>query len=290
MEKLTVFAPAKVNLHLAVKERRNDGFHNLESLFLAVNFGDTLHFQLFEGKNEAKIAMEGLNPPIPPQKNIVFRALSLFRDKTGFDRSIDITVEKRIPVGGGLGGGSSDAAATLLALNKLSGSPCSRETLLEMALSLGSDVPFFVSETAAAWVTGRGEVVRPVNTPPIFPVLVAPGFPSGTDAAFKLLDKSRAMSKKSDSEEAEPQIGNELNFDNNAFRNDFLQVFEGREKAAYDKIISRLKELGAVYANLSGAGSTCFGLFKEKEAAKTAAQALRGDWDFVEICQSLTYV
>ncbi|MDR0321087.1 MAG: 4-(cytidine 5'-diphospho)-2-C-methyl-D-erythritol kinase [Treponema sp.] len=287
MEKLTLFAPAKVNLHLAVKDRRNDGFHNLESLFLAVNFGDTLHFQLFEGKNEVKIDMVGTNPPIPPQKNIIFRALSLFKDKTGFDRSIEIAVEKRIPVGGGLGGGSSDAAVALLALNKLAGSPCDRKTLLEMALSLGSDVPFFLHETAAAWVTGRGEFIRPLNIPPLFLVLSAPGFPSGTAAAFNLLDRYRAMSKKPYKEDTEPQIGAEIDFDKNAFKNDFLPVFEGREKTAYDKIISRLKELGAVYANLSGAGSACFGVFNEMPAAQTAAQALCGDWDFVEVCQSL---
>lgn len=285
MDKLTVFAPAKVNLHLAVKDKRQDGFHNLKSLFLAVNFGDTLHFQLFEGKNEAKIEMEGLNPPIPLQNNIVFKALSLFRDRTGFEKSVKITIEKRIPLGGGLGGGSSDASATLLALNKLSGSPLDRETLLEMALSLGSDVPFFASETAAAWVTGRGEFIRPVKTPPLFLVLSAPGRPSGTAAAFKLLDNYRAMSKETPTEDAVPQIGDEIDFDKNTYKNDFLPVFEEKEKAAYNKIISRLKELGAVYANLSGAGSTCFGVFKEMESAQIAAQALRCDWDFVEICQ-----
>jgi 4-diphosphocytidyl-2-C-methyl-D-erythritol kinase len=192
MRKLTFLAPAKLNLHLAIGDRRMDGFHDLESVFLALDWGDTLSFEPVAGKNTLEIAMEGENFTIPPEKNIVFRAVSLFRDRSGFEQGLKIKIEKRIPPGGGLGGGSSDAAAALLALNEMSGGLFNRDALLEMAASLGSDVPFFIYRTGAAWVSGRGENIKPIEAPRCFFVLVNPGFPSETAAAFRLLDEYRA--------------------------------------------------------------------------------------------------
>jgi 4-diphosphocytidyl-2-C-methyl-D-erythritol kinase len=269
---MTIFAPAKINLHLAVLDRRPDGFHNLESLFLALNFGDILHFEPLPG--EKKTEINGTD--IPLEKNIIFKALSLFREKTGFNRSLKIKMEKHIPVGGGLGGGSSDAASTLLALNKLAGSPLNRENLLEMAAALGSDVPFFIYETPAAKITGRGEQIEPVEPPGWFIVLVNPGFPSDTAAAFRLLDEYRAQNP------AEVSVSARL-IDKNSYcgDNDFLPVFEEKEKAVYNGIISQLQRLGACFASLSGAGSTCFGLFEKKGQADKAAEVLSGKWGFV---------
>ena len=288
--RLTVKAPAKLNLHLAVKDRRPDGFHNLESVFLALDFGDTLHFQPVPGSKTVDIVMEGLNFGIPTEKNLVFKALSLFREKTGFFGGLNIIVEKRIPAGGGLGGGSSDAASTLLALNRLAGFPLDRASLLETAASLGSDVPFFIYETAAARVSGRGECIEPVDAPRCFFVLVNPGFPSGTAAAFRLLDEYRANNSLTGAQwhRGNPKINDlisvpprlrEINLGN-----DFLPVFGEPEKSVYNEIISRLYELGADYADLSGAGSTCFGVFKERDGAERAAAALRGfgKWNFVQ--------
>ena len=296
---LSVQAPAKVNLHLAVGDRRPDGFHNIESVFLAVDFGDTLYFERISPANSVEIVMDRKNSPsladsgLSMEKNIIFRALSLFRAKTGFDTGLKISVEKRIPIGGGLGGGSSDAAAALLALNKLAGQPLSRETLLEMGASLGSDVPFFVSETGCAWVSGRGECIRPIQTPRCFLTLVNPGFPSDTAAAFRLLDEYR---EKGSGETRSCTLEEErvIDFSQAAvlpqepsewpFFNDFLPVFNEPEKSAYQKIIFSLKELGAGFSGLSGSGSTCFGVFKEKAAAQEAAAKLRASWNFVECC------
>ena len=279
-EKLTVRAPAKVNLHLAVKDRRPDGFHDLESVFLALDFGDTLHFEPLAGKNALEIA--GMSLPV--EKNIIFKAVSLFRDRTGFDQGLRISVEKRIPLGSGMGGGPSDAASTLLALNKLAEGAVpvlSRDALLEMAASLGSDVPFFVSGARAAWVTGRGEVIKPVEPPPrCFIVLVNPGFPSETAAAFRLLDDYRS----SNSSFLIPHSSFSLtgNPETWPFRNDFLPVFEDHEKTVYTEILSQLRELGAGFVGLSGAGSTCFGVFTGKAQAAKAAEALLKWWNFVQ--------
>ena len=285
LKKLTVEAPAKVNLHLAVKNRRKDGFHDIESVFLAVDFGDTLHFELIDGENRQEIAMEGLDFPVQAEKNIIFRALSLFREKIGFSVGVKIRVEKRIPLGGGLGGGSSDAAAALLAMNKLADLPLNRDALIEMAAVLGSDVPFFICETAAAWVTGRGENIRPIEAPRLFLVLVNPGFHSDTAKAFRLLDEYRDNPKNNLAQTHRRTLLTD-NLAEWEFYNDFLPVFGERESSVYNEIIFRLRELGADFASLSGAGSTCFGVFKEKEIAQKAAEVLRESQGFVRLCCS----
>ena len=292
--KMTVFAPAKVNLHLAVKDRREDGYHNLESLFIAVDFGDFLYFSLNKNDDITEIVMKtGLevneelvsNSSFQISDNIIYKAVTLFRGMTGFNKGIKIEVDKRIPIGGGLGGGSSNAASTLLALNKIAGNPLDRKSLLEAAVLLGSDVPFFIHETPAAWVKGRGEIIEPVDAPRMFFTLVNPGFSSETAAAFKLLDKYRESGLKNE------EFGINLGFLNDSafhiphstFRNDFLPVFKDREKSAYLKIISQLRDEGAFYANLSGAGSTCFGIFDDVEKARKTADYLNNKWKFVKL-------
>jgi len=301
---LTVFAPAKVNLHLAVKDKRPDGFHNLESIFLAVDFGDILHFFMKHegesGSNMAEITMFWTDliiqdSPIPQEKNIVFKALSLFRAKTNFSHDLEIKIEKRIPIGGGLGGGSSNAAAALLALNKLAGSPLGFEALLELAAALGSDVPFFMYQTPAAKVTGRGEYIQPVDLPLKHFVLVNPGFESDTASAFKLLDEHRSHEDfrrefytgdfASHSFFA-PQSKSSMRLCKIKFYNDFLNVFNDPEKSIYNDMIAGLYKSGAEFAGLSGAGSSCFGVFSERETAQRAAAALRDVYGFAEYCQT----
>jgi 4-diphosphocytidyl-2-C-methyl-D-erythritol kinase len=287
-EKLTVPAPAKVNLHLEVMDKRQDGFHNLESIFFALDFGDTLHFELVEGEKTVEIAMKGLNFDLPVEKNIIYRCICLFRERTGFSKGLKVMAEKRIPAGGGLGGGSSDAAAALLALNKMAGFPLNFSGLLEMAAELGSDVPFFIYQTGAARVTGRGSIIEPFKAPCLFFVLVNPGFPSDTAAAFRLLDDYRIKFNIPHTEALRHEAEKEIFSDPAqwSFRNDFLPVFGEGERSAYSEIIGGLRELGAGFAGLSGAGSTCFGVFTESVPAQKAAQALREMWNFVEYCGS----
>ena len=200
---LTIQAPAKVNLYLRIKERRPDGFHNLESIFAALAFGDTLHFELLDEEGALEIRMEGQfsgEDAIPPGKNLIFRAISLFRSKTGYSQGLRVRVDKRIPLGGGLGGGSSDAASSLIALNalyKTNGGFLDDDSMSEMAALLGSDAPFFLGETGASYVSGRGERLWPLKAPEnLFLVLVNPGFPSETPEAFRLVDEFREKTGK----------------------------------------------------------------------------------------------
>ena len=275
---LTVPAPAKLNLHLSVLDRRPDGFHDIESIFLAVDFCDTLHFLPVKELKFTDISMKcaycedsALN--IPVEKNLIFGALSLFREKTHYYQGFSIKAEKRIPAGSGLGGGSSNAAATLLFLNKLAGFPLTFDELLKMAGSLGSDVPFFIHETAAAKVTGRGECVTPIEAPYRHFVLVNPGFTIDTSAAFRLFDEYREHSQITE---------------RSGFSNDFLECFNEPEKTVYNTIISELLQMGADFAGLSGSGSTCFGAFKEKLPALSAVDGLYGKWKIVKYCGLFT--
>jgi 4-diphosphocytidyl-2-C-methyl-D-erythritol kinase len=295
LDEQTVLAPVKVNLHLAVKDRRHDGFHNIESIFVKADFGDTLHFLPVNDKNSIKIDMEfgedACFTDIPQENNIIFKAVSLFRNRTGSDQGLIIRVEKRIPPGSGLGGGSSDAASTLLALNKMAGFPLDFNGLLEAAAALGSDVPFFIHEIGVAWVTGRGECIKPLETQPLFLVLVIPDFSSDTAAAFHLLDNYRQTAHYSQflQEQSQKKPDSPLRLcgtDFAAMYNDFLPVFPEHEKLVYNGIIAQLRELGADFAGLSGSGSACFGVFNEKAQAENAALILEKEWKFVKICKT----
>jgi 4-diphosphocytidyl-2-C-methyl-D-erythritol kinase len=326
MPKIRIDAPAKLNLHLNIGERRSDGFHNIESLFLALVFGDTLSFEtnleesaLSSGDTEIILDWQlpwGSAKDLSPEKNIVNKAVSLFRERTGFDKKLKIVLEKRIPLGGGLGGGSSDAAAALLALNRIA-SPeglVSGAVLAEMGATLGSDVPFFLhialNDThPIAWVSGRGEQVRPLILPPqvrdLSIVLVNPGFPSDTAKAFSLLDKFRETGVNKNAKQQSSSLCSESltailsgSPKDWPFSNDFISVFDADIKknksdngifSDYWEIISSLMKLGSDFSGLSGSGSTCYGVFSNQSKSKTAREILLKRWNFVIKTFSLAF-
>jgi 4-diphosphocytidyl-2-C-methyl-D-erythritol kinase len=303
--RLKIPAPCKINLHLRVGKRRADGYHDLESLFAAIDFGDALEFEVLKSSGVCEILTDWQVPParlpergppprdfpVPPEENIVYKAVSLFRARTGFDRGLRVHLKKRVPLGGGLGGGSSDAAATLRALNDLADTGLGREDLRDLALNLGSDVPFFLSG-GAALVSGRGENIEPLPAPSGLSVLlVNPGFPSPTGLSFRRLDQWRARCEGSGGfpgpglsrarlisalAEGRPETW--------PYGNDFLPLFlagQGEEAEAYRRLISSLREAGADFTGLSGAGSTCFGIFKDPKKAEKASETLLKAWIFV---------
>ncbi|MDR1900170.1 MAG: 4-(cytidine 5'-diphospho)-2-C-methyl-D-erythritol kinase [Treponema sp.] len=312
---LTIKAPAKVNLHLRVKDRRPDGYHDLESLFLALDFGDTLTFE-GPGRGRDEIRMDWNSrggfeiPDLPPEKNILHRTLELFRARTGREGAFRILCQKRIPPGGGLGGGSSDAAAALRALNTLTEAGLSPEALGAMAGELGSDVPFFLTG-GAAWVGGRGERVKSLAVPPGLSILlVNPGFPSPTAAAFRRLDEAREKARREgiapegenrpagETGEEEPGAVLRDNPRNWPFRNDFTPVLTGgggetgggdAGGAEYSRILGCLDGAEADFSGISGAGSTCFGVFSCWETAEKAAARLSERWIFTELTFPLAF-
>jgi 4-diphosphocytidyl-2-C-methyl-D-erythritol kinase len=227
--------------------------------------------------------------PFPPEEDLAYRAAALFRAKTGFDRALRIELDKRIPLGGGLGGGSSDAAAVLLALDQAAGTGLSQAALGVLAEALGSDVPFFLSP-GAALVYGRGEALTPLDHPQnIRVVLVNPGFPQDTAGAFRLLDAERGRGWPVPKELDPGALAKALCGPPALwpYGNDFLPLFlergPGEAAGAYRGIILSLKALGAEFAGLSGSGSTCFGIFTNGGAADRAIKILLEEWNFVRI-------
>jgi 4-diphosphocytidyl-2-C-methyl-D-erythritol kinase len=164
-----VLAPAKLNLFLHITGRRTDGYHLLQSVFMLIDWYDTLHFEL---RNDGQISREDLNVPLPPD-DLITRAARLLQQSTDTALGAHIAIEKSIPAQAGMGGGSSDAATCLLALNKLWGLGLSVKQLAEMGLKLGADVPFFLYGHNA-WVEGVGEIMAPISLPPAQFVVVKP--------------------------------------------------------------------------------------------------------------------
>ena len=173
-------APGKLNLMLRIVGRRVDGYHLLQTVFRFIDFGDTLTFRLRQDGVISRVnAIEG----VPSEEDLALRAARLLRDTAGIAMGVDIGVEKRLPVGGGLGGGSSDAATCLLALNHLWGIDLPRSELLGLALALGADVPVFVFGDNA-WAEGVGEKLEPLVLPPAWYVVLTPSVSVSSAAIF----------------------------------------------------------------------------------------------------------
>ena len=196
VSKLTLFSPAKINLYLYVKSRRDDGFHNLETWMQAVDFGDTLTFELADSDQ-----LTSSDPSLPcDASNFVHQAVNLFRQESDLAFSIKIHIEKKIPQQRGLGGGSSNVATTLFALNKLHGFPISKKKLLLLAAQISSDAPFFFSNGSAI-CRAKGEELEESDQKVDGPLyLINPPFGLSTKEVFQKLDMSTCGGNTNDLE------------------------------------------------------------------------------------------
>ena len=184
MTELSLLAPAKLNLFLHVTGRRADGYHELQTLFQILDYGDWMRFKPRRKPGvELHIADTEEGRGLPQRGNLILRAAAALARATGVGEGAAITVEKRIPVGGGLGGGSANAAVTLLALNELWRLGLSLDALCEIGVRLGADVPVFI-RGRSAWGEGVGEVLRPVKLPEQCYLVVAPPCNVSTAAVF----------------------------------------------------------------------------------------------------------
>lgn len=187
---VTILAHAKVNLMLRVLARESDGFHGIETLFCLVNLADELHAERRDGR-EVTIDVTGADCG-PPRENLALRAAEMMLAATGNPFGVHLTLAKRIPVRAGLGGGSSDAAAALTAVNQLAGNAVPRHELLQFAARLGSDVPFFMSGGPLALAWGHGERMLRLPPLPAAPALVVvPETGISTAEAYRLVDAAR---------------------------------------------------------------------------------------------------
>ncbi len=265
-------AYAKVNLTLAVGEKRPDGYHEVVSVMQRVSLCDTLTAE----QTREGITLTCSDPALPSgEENLAHRAASLFFRETGIAGGAALTLEKRIPSQAGLGGGSSDAASALLALRKLYAPALSDTELETMAAALGSDVPFFI-RGGTQLATGRGEVLSPL--PPLTDgwfVIVKPAESFSTPSMYRRLDELPPQSPQSDGMTAALGAG-ELRAVAAALCNSFERVVP--PDSAVWVIREALRAQGALAAMLSGSGSAVFGLFDTETAARAAVEALRPAW------------
>jgi 4-diphosphocytidyl-2-C-methyl-D-erythritol kinase len=283
-------SPAKINLHLSVGEKRPDGFHAVESVFVPVSLHDHIDFQ-FSPRSPFSVTITGMDD-VPLEKNLMYKAACLFHEKTGMPFSLRIGIETAIPQGAGLGGGSSTAAAALNMVNEAAGFPVTHTALLGMAVRLGSDVPFFVEEKPAL-VTGRGENLGPFELKKdLFLVLVKPAFDSGTAEAYRLLDASRSPEHNiRNSLPPETLIAALENPPSQwPYHNDFQDVFLDDcypRSSEYRRIFSDLRASGAQFVSLSGSGSAVFGVYESENATAGAAARLKNRQPFVQVCAAI---
>jgi 4-diphosphocytidyl-2-C-methyl-D-erythritol kinase len=251
-------APAKLNLFLHVVGRREDGFHDLQTLFQLLDWGDEIGIEITAGTLIERVAGPA---SIAPEEDLVVRAARALQQATGVDRGARLRVRKRIPAGGGLGGGSSDAATVLRVLNLLWGTRLAKPDLNLIGLAVGSDVPVFLNGSSA-WAEGRGERLTPMELPEAWYLIVHPGVAVSTASIFQAPELTRNS-----------PLVTMRGFSPAQARNDCEPVVRAR----YPEVAAALDWLGP-RARLSGTGSCVFTAFGGAAEAERVAARVPDEW------------
>jgi 4-diphosphocytidyl-2-C-methyl-D-erythritol kinase len=249
-------APGKLNLFLHVIGRRADGYHLLQSVMRLLDFGDFLDFDVRrDGKIELNAALAG----IPAENNLCVRAAALLKEATQCEQGATITLDKRLPVGGGMGGGSSDAATTLLALNRLWSLGLKRHALQELALALGADVPFFIFGRSA-FAEGIGDLLQPVSLAPAWYVVLTPPVQVSTGEIFNAADLTRNTIPLKIADLSKSRTANDL------------QAVVCRNHPLIADYITWLKQFGQ--GRMTGSGACVFAEFSSEQQARAVLAQL----------------
>lgn len=281
MSAVSIFAPAKLNLFLAITGRRTDGFHDLLSVAGQLDFGDTLRA---EPAQAFSLTTDAAELPVD-ESNLVLKAARAFATASGWQGGARFTLEKRTPAGAGLGGGSSDAVAALRALNRLAGGPLSIRVLAEVAAKLGSDCPLFLHEVPVV-MRGRGERVEPLPSVAAARIrgrrvlLFKPGFGVATPWAYGRL-AAGAPGSYLPVVEAEDRLERWLR-DSQAPVESLL--FNNMEPPVFAKFIAlplllqKLRDDYGLAPRMSGSGSACFALLRDDSPVPAIQEAIRTAW------------
>ena len=258
-------APAKLNLFLRIVGRREDGYHLLQTVFRLLDQGDTIHLRV---RDDGRIVRHGASVPgVAEADDLTVRAAKLLQTAAKTPLGADIAVEKRIPAGAGMGGGSSDAATVLRALDRLWGCALGEDVLADLGLRLGADVPVFV-RGRNAWAEGLGERLTPLDLPPAWYLLLAPGVHAATAGLFQAPELTRNAAPATISDfVSDPFLQGQ------ALGNAFEPVLRRREPAVEAAFVV-LRSVGT--PRLTGSGSVCFVEFADRESAARALDALTG--------------
>ena len=266
------FSPAKINVHLGIGRKRPDGYHGICSWFLKVSLYDSIDVSLYPCALEVRV--EG-NADVPAKDDLILKAANCFYDETGLPGRCTIRSNKEIPIGAGLGGGSSNAATVLMALNRLHGDVLTSDRLHELSSRLGSDVPFFLGGPSAV-VSGKGEILREFCLQRSWWVLlVYPGFSISTREAYGWFDKEVKAAPEFDPDPEELCALAAGPPDRWRFFNAFSPVLY-RRYPILRNICNKLVSEGALHASVSGSGSVCFGLFETHATAADASRKIAG--------------
>lgn len=256
MTSITLPAPAKINLFLHITGQRNNGYHDLQTVFHFLEIHDQLHFQTRE---DAEIHLLSEFEGVEPEDNLIVKAARALQTHTDYKQGVDIHVEKNLPMGGGIGGGSSNAATTLIALNQLWKTHLPQQTLKDIALSLGADVPIFI-HGQTAWAEGIGESLSNLNLEEKYYLLLIPNCHVSTAAIFNhpsLTRNSKALPISTFIEKADNQ---------DLFHNDC----ESLVRSLYPEVNEALKILAQYgHARMTGTGACVFAVFENKAQALT---------------------
>jgi len=304
MESITLSSYAKLNLGLNVLGKRRDGYHDIETVLQAVSLSDSVKVEL--GPEDLEVQCD--RPEVPKrERNLAYRAAQEFVRRAKLNVGARITIEKRIPLGGGLGGASSNAAAVLIALNLLTGRRLAKEELASAGAELGSDVPFFLCG-GTALARGRGELLDcSLPTPPLCFVIVYPNFPISTRWAYSRIDESTARREASLGDQSE-RIGARFsltgytfsaNMMAEAIRAGALSQIAANLGNSFEEVVfqtypelSKIKEelisSGVLGASLSGSGSSLFGICEGENGAQRISHSLGQSGHWVKAVKALS--
>ncbi|MHB8405633.1 MAG: 4-(cytidine 5'-diphospho)-2-C-methyl-D-erythritol kinase [Gammaproteobacteria bacterium] len=253
-------APAKLNLFLHITGRRADGYHLLQTLFQFLDYGDSLDFEV---RSDGKITRASGLLQVPEADDLAVRAARLLQVRAEFHQGVAIHIHKRLPEGGGLGGGSSDAATTLVALNRLWSTGLSTQELTRLGLELGADVPLFIAGQAA-WAEGIGESLTPVEPPEHWYLVLQPSCQIATREIFQAPDLTRNS--------AAITIAG---FYAGETRNDFEPLVRQRYPAVAEALDWLQRRAPA---RLTGSGACVFGTFDQESAARRVLEDMPRGW------------
>ena len=269
-------APAKLNLHLEVYPKRSDGYHPIKSIFQTISLVDDLVVSLSGKSLSCVVECDAMQLPV---ENTLTKTYRLFCQISGVTAGVRVKLTKRIPSGAGLGGGSSDAATFLLILNRMFDYPLGLNQLEEIANLVGSDVLFFLSGGAAV-VTGRGDIVEPIKPREDFCIVVVyPDVHCSTPESYGLVDEYFALGKTVN--ETALQDLEKMYYEPISewrFLNTFTNPVATKFPVIFD-VMKSLENLGADYVQMSGSGSTVFGVFSNFEVGEDACTNLKRFWN-----------
>lgn len=254
---MVVFPNCKINLGLNITEKRSDGFHNIETIFIPVSLHDIIEFSENKVGKSSKLINSGIQIDGNPEDNLIIKAYNIIKKQYDIP-PVNIHIYKNIPFGAGLGGGSSDASFTLKALNELFELKISNKILIKYSKELGSDCAFFI-ENKPVFASGKGEIFSDIeiNLENYYIVIIKPDIHIGTKEAY-----SKVIPQKQNVSIQEKIKYNILSWKNEIINDFEVSVF--RKHPEIEQIKQKLYKAGAVYSSMSGSGSSVFGIFEKK--------------------------